>query len=406
MASIGGVELGGRGPESAFKSAAAFWTTTAAPQTFVYSPEDKAWSVVISGASNLAIARCVSKLERDECLSTGFELCQQALDIVSFRGNVPILTKEASHSHTLLFFRDGQLVLQIVDVVDFKVKVGTPTIVARDKEGNVVPPKPEPDIWAPALRYYRMSQASADLFEAYRSMWLGFETLLHEICPKNVGEREGDWLARAVDVVRSRVRVDGVLPSECTNATDFLIGFLYKHVRLKLFHSKIADDFLPHNALNPESVARAYEILIHLVRKTLESFASIRGRSGGLFPAFFNTMIKASLDEGLRVFYTDDDSPIDPSVSVISPKGRSTYEFPTVNVVSNANNAVGFLASVDGSSILRGVPVRRIVMCSGSSSEASMVSVLDEPLVPDDVDCFQTLVTTRLINLSSPKLIF
>jgi hypothetical protein len=109
-----------------------------------------------------------------------------------------MLIQKPSDRHIVLFRRENKLVLHHVAVSNLGVSLSA-QVVVKDKDGNVVPSaSPPPPVWIPGLRFYRMSQATQDLYEAYRNLWLGFEALLDAICPKQPTERERDWLLKAV----------------------------------------------------------------------------------------------------------------------------------------------------------------------------------------------------------------
>lgn len=296
MTKLGGVELGGA-PESGseFQSAAAFWTDTTADMDFRYRPDDGPWEAVVKAGSKLVVARSRDKLGREEVISNGFELCQRCLDIVAYRTNSAPLTKQAGDDHVLLFSNDNRLILQYTETLDFKAEAGNPTIVAHDKDGNIVPPAPESIVWTPALRYYRLSQASHDLFDAYRNLWLAFESLLHEIDPKAKGEREEEWLTKALHSVEAKIRLFDLAPDGCSNPADYLVGPLYKHVRVGLFHSKFGRDFLPHSSANPTTIAEAYRTLVTLLRRLTKAYSFIRGRSGLVASRFFEDGLGSGL---------------------------------------------------------------------------------------------------------------
>jgi hypothetical protein len=60
-------------------------------------------------------------------------------------------------------------------------------------------PTPSPAVLHhPALRFYRLSQASDDLFDAYRNAYLAFECLISGESAKSKGESELQWLGANV----------------------------------------------------------------------------------------------------------------------------------------------------------------------------------------------------------------
>src|SRR5664279_4158410 len=75
----------------------------------------------------------------------------------------------------------------------------------RDAQGNIIPPPPRSTFWHESFRYYRLSQTTDDLFDAYRNVYLALESVLSTISPQKVNaatgriaEQEGQWFERAL----------------------------------------------------------------------------------------------------------------------------------------------------------------------------------------------------------------
>ncbi len=73
-----------------------------------------------------------------------------------------------------------------------------------DADGNLVPPVPTPPLaWHESLRYFRLSQTTDDLFDAYRNAYLALESILSSIAPQRtdaagkVNEGESGYLKLA-----------------------------------------------------------------------------------------------------------------------------------------------------------------------------------------------------------------
>src|SRR5437867_5425743 len=192
MARIGTLSMAGRGtaPGAPAGLAVAFELTRAPESDFLYRPDGAGWEVEIRAGQRSVVARTTDLLDRSALLATGLEYAQRCLDIVSFEKRREALLANPGATHVVLFPRDNRLVLQHVDVSTVGVGIGAATLVIKDKDGKVKEEPVQPPVWTPGLRFYRLSQSSSDLYEAYRNLFLGLETLLDMLHPKK--PREGE----------------------------------------------------------------------------------------------------------------------------------------------------------------------------------------------------------------------
>jgi hypothetical protein len=285
MARLGKIALGGHGIVgrlgNPIVSAVAFNLSEPSPLDYVYVPSGERWEIELKGGQSTIVARTPEHIDRPTLLAYGLEQAQRTLDLVSFEGRHNILIQAGGDGHTLLFRRGDQLVLQHVDVSSLGVSLSA-QVVVKDQDGKVIPPAPPPPpVWTPGLRFYRMSQASQDLYEAFRNLFLGFEALLDTICPKRPAERERDWLLRAMRAVGTVVNLSHFAPSSCTDPPAYIVGTQYDHIRCRLFHAKLADGDIPLDIPDPEEVASAYERLVPIWRQIARDCLSVRGGGGG-----------------------------------------------------------------------------------------------------------------------------
>jgi hypothetical protein len=280
-------------------------------------------------------------------------------------------------------------------------------VVITDKDGKVVPPNPAPPpVWTPGLRFYRLSQSNTDLYDAYRSLWLGLETLLDTICPKLPAERERDWLLRAISHVGSAIDLKRFVPSNCTAPVAYIVGTQYDHIRCRLFHSKIAQPISNPDVPDPEEVASAYERLIRLWREIAEHCLSVRpGGGGAVTYAGFKMMLDNALADRLTMYFTDDASPTKKEDTEVSPSGRPVFPFSIVTYLSEtAPGRVSFI----GSQALAEIEVVPVVhrICSKAGDALMTGWSIEEGLCLDGIDYLESHQTIRLINRDLPRIVF
>lgn len=113
-------------------------------------------------------------------------------------------------------------------------------------------PKPYPLTWHPSMRYFRMSQTTADLYDAFRNVYLALESLLADIQPPLVTatgkpEGEGVWVLRALRAAEALLQaqnpprsLSAYLPDglPVADAAQDVKNDLYSKTRTTVFHAK------------------------------------------------------------------------------------------------------------------------------------------------------------------------
>ena len=85
------------------------------------------------------IARCQEPLTMEQILSTGLELCQRALDLMSVSGQDNLQIEKPGETHVLVFKSGDKIILREVSISDFSVSLKA-TATVLDSDGNVIPP--------------------------------------------------------------------------------------------------------------------------------------------------------------------------------------------------------------------------------------------------------------------------
>jgi hypothetical protein len=280
-------------------------------------------------------------------------------------------------------------------------------VVITDKDGKVVTPAPlSTPVWTPGLRFYRLSQSSSDPYDAYRYLWLGLETLLDTICPKQPDEGERKWLLRAITDVGTRIDLSQFVPTKSTNPAAYIVGTQYDNIRCRLFHAKIAKPARHSSIPNPKKVAMAYEQLIRLWREIAERELSVRrGPSAVMTNSGFKMMCDNAFTNRLTMYFTDDPSPVSKHDTEVSPRGHLTFPFSTVTYLSEtAPGRVSFVGSQFLADLKTIPAIHRI--CSKIAEALMTVWYSEEGLYLDSVDFIESHQTIRLINRDLPRLIF
>jgi hypothetical protein len=227
------------------------------------------------------ICRFAGATSHAEAYARGSLMLQEALDVLSMTGRVDLVTRDAEDEHLVWWNSDGRRTIALVSTATFSVKVGPVTLTVHDAQGNPVPPKPIIPKHHLGFRYYRLSQASDDLFDAYRNMYLAFESLLSSRYPKSKGQ-EIDWLRQSLASAASDLSLSDLAPASAPDPVDDILSIVYNGARLPLFHAKDGKAYFApiHSAADREAVATALTMLTHIVLRMADKWFSARRISG------------------------------------------------------------------------------------------------------------------------------
>lgn len=407
MASIGMINIGGRDDLTEtidFSSAVVFLLDSLSKVNKTFYFQDKEWEVEVKSGNHSIVARSHLKLSVDVLLSRGFELCQQALDLLSIerKGNMQI--EKPGEEHIILFMDDDKVILRESSFSDLSIGVEA-SITKLDRDGNVIPDPPPPEInWIPAFRFYRFSQGSNDLFEAYRNLYLGLEAILNQICPKGKREQEKQWLKRALNLISNKIQLSEIM-QDASNPVESFITNQYVNVRCKLFHAKGDKAIIPHQDLNPVLISKAYAELIAIWREIATVYYNIPGGGGTITNIGFKSMMDAAFKNGFSFIATNDKIPPKDEDEVINHGITDiySYDFQEYDSDSIAGQALlkGYMEKANISKI-------EAVYKTGIKVEDTLYSIhfIPDGLNLNGIDRFESHQVVRLVNRSLGKTIF
>ncbi len=143
----------------------------------------------------------------------------------------------------LWFHKDGRTVFRIVSTIRLAFTIRTVAEV-RDPSGTVRPPAPRPTKrWHPSHAYFRRSQATDSLHEAYRYLFLALEALLSEVYPWSSRKGEVAWLKDALEHVTKGYSLDlsPYVGGTGGNPYKRFVKEQYRARRCALFHAKLSE---------------------------------------------------------------------------------------------------------------------------------------------------------------------
>jgi hypothetical protein len=149
----------------------------------------------------------------------------------------------------------------------------------------------------PALRFYRLANVSADLFDAFRNAYLALECLASDATTKGASESELNWLKRAL----AGPLLAGLPPCLIGSGT---VDDIYRHGRLPTFHAKMGDTFYAPHDRERQSQQVRFNTLMLLVKCLLQhrfghAFVS---RDASMSQSLYDSMATASFTYDEIVF--------------------------------------------------------------------------------------------------------
>jgi hypothetical protein len=347
---LGGFPLHNEFPILSGSSGAAFLLDAPAKDSSTLSFPDGL--VAIRQDAPFATVSLARPLNQEEAKYDAWRMLQETLDVLAARRQAVLQTAEGDCTY-LVWVRDGAgYELVFVDTADapwsmsMSIKIeGTGTAVHTPS----LPPPPS----HPALRFYRLAHASADLFDAFRNAYLALECLVSEATPKGPSESELNWLKRAFAGPLS-----AGLPSDVVGSHT--IDDIYRDGRLPIFHAKVGSAFYAPNGPERQSMQARFDTLALLVNCLLQhrfghAFVS---RSSSMSQVLYDSMASTTLTYDEVVFQDGELRASAPAVVqvVSSPRrfnqlwGRTTVARPAslqwIDTIETRKAGVDWVSSV------------------------------------------------------------
>lgn len=327
--------------------------------------------------------------------------------MLSVKGIVSATLAEPARSSVCVYSEAGKAVLSFYSLFDFPIGMHVEATQINASGKEVKPPLPPEPVWNESFRYYRLSQCSNDLFDAYRNLFLAFEALLNSVCKKKSSEQEGKWLNRALAAVNTRVSLSHFTPTGIEDPVSYIIKSQYKDVRCKLQHAKFPQAQLPHAYPTPQDVKQAYSELVRIWRHIAGVYFSVPTGGGVITYVGFSKMMENAFHTNAKVYYTTDKTPPHKNDTKVSPSSGSSWEFGVSNYVGQVKPGVvriiGREELVDDPERFR-MPIHRV--CVATSAELFGVAYVEPGLLVSGVDEWESIHDVLLINSTQPRVEF
>ncbi len=131
---------------------------------------------------------------------SALEIAERVLDLSAVETFQISELSDPLREYSVWFHRESQMVLRAVTTVRLGMLMES-AFEVRDSAG-ILRPQAKPQLrWHSSHAYFRRSQATDNLHEAYRNLFLAIEALLSEVYPWEFGLSETAWLKDALKYV-------------------------------------------------------------------------------------------------------------------------------------------------------------------------------------------------------------
>lgn len=344
------------------------------------------WDVEVRAGHDVVVARGRGEDRFADAYVTALTCAQKGLDLMSISGSNNLVIN-AFDTDFLVWWPEPQgLVIRICALSSLQIDSPPVTLVHKDADGNVLLPAPQaPMPWHESYRYFRLSQTTDDLFDAYRNAYLALESVLSSIAPQSVDatgrvdEGESQWFRRALTEAGRLVPLAAMVPQSAANPVQALVDELYRDMRSAMSHAKSGRAvLLPRDESERNRVSVSLQRLVNLYLKLAERHFGARRLGGGIFAVAFRGAYEPFLSS-MTAVVSDDSSPFDVIHKVPNPAGGALCNLqPASDPQSPEPFAVTRLWSVPCAELSDLPFVRRVVGLH--LGKPALVGVLRGPL--------------------------
>jgi hypothetical protein len=362
------------------------------------------------------VVRGLAASSYEAALELALSAANCALDLLAIRGVESLVLADHDVRHVVLWTNNGVMRLRIWSVATLSMSMSISGSRSVRGRGDPAPPIQQ---WDESFRYFRHSQATDDLFDAFRNMYLALESVLSVFAPVKVaspgrfgkviamllghppsGKPEGEtvWLKRALRAAHVRLPLTPFTGSKSSpsNAVKKLHGDL-RRVRNAVFHAKrgIAAH-LPYRTASKKEVGEALSRFGRLyIALAGDAFGTHFG-TGGFTHIAFQGMVESVSPQTVHV--SDDATPVASDDTRVNPAGGKTMALPTTqDPAFNGPFLAGVRGEASGQEISDCVDfIRRIATTHNGS--VVVVESLERALTVDDVGIVEVVVGARGMN--------
>ena len=333
-----------------------------------------------------------------EAVQLGSVLLEEGLDMLSIGRAIDLVTRDAADEYFAWWLDSGQRVIAAVDT-GTSIVSGTMTVSGSGPASTARPIPPS----HPGFRFFRLSQVSEDLFDAFRNMYLAFELFLSSRYPKTRPEIR--WLHESLSAASVDILLADLSPLGHSSPVKFVIDVIYGNARLPLFHATDGETyFVPSTEQrNRETVKAALTMLTLIVIRMAESWHGISRPRTSFSNDVLGAMAKAPFANAS--FVASAEARFSPNDGISSPSITSGVRFPAqISDTFHGEQRANIWGAVDAAALKS---IGRIQMLYLVNTESWLtLQALGAPLDVDGFDFFQAIQFSRILGAGEPRIFY
>lgn len=213
--------------------------------------DDKNYKVSIFNKSKMIVVYPMNdEIIKEENIHVYYNVVERFLDLVTMTKNITYFINQ-SESYIISNKINGSQDVLVTGIITQQFKA-TIKAILTDMDGNEIISPKKTILIKDFMRYYRMSKGSDYLVDAYKYLYLSFESAMAEIVKRR--RREDQWLERVFTYLNNKYDIDGYFRKDMH---EHFHHNQYKGVRVKLFHAK-EDIIKPLDYLEMKELYNAY----------------------------------------------------------------------------------------------------------------------------------------------------
>ncbi|MGR6901037.1 hypothetical protein [Glutamicibacter sp. BSL13] len=400
MASFGEVRLGTQG-------AAVFELASASnDERFEHQFEDGSQALIPSAGNYIVVRNCPGE-DYKETHESARKTANQALDLHFSQGGRPLQIAHEERPYIVCWVASGHRTLRIIGQAQVTTSLKANS-VAFDLNGNVIAPTaPLLQAWHESLRYYRASEASTDLYDSFRNLYLALEALLSQLVPNDQGKKESEWIKGALNTIHKTLDLTPFAPSTHPSASNAIFNELYCQMRTAIFHAKRGrPTWIPQDWQSREAVTEARFRYAQLFRALAAEELNTRFSIAGPTPALLALMHKAAF-KGNQFFVSNDPTNLDDLAAGehgLALAGGTYIKLPTSITEDNSSDLQGGVADIEETAkIHKALGKIHKFGTLGEGEKLMIVEDLRASLTLDEIDELQITLLVDVRKFGAPK---
>lgn len=287
---------------------------------------------IVEGGWTLEVAL---KSNPTDLLNRASALAERTLDLLAASSYLVADIHDPLREHALWYRESANTTLRVVTTGRLYLSMKMEAEV-RDASGALKPqPTYPPQRWHASHAYFRRSQTTDNLHDAYRNLFLAFESLLSEVYPWDFRDGEVRWLKSALKYVIEGYSLDlkEYVGGTGGNPYNRFIKEQYRAKRCALFHAKLSESpMLPGDVATRDELLDATRRLGRLYVQLAQLITGASFAGGGATYAAFEMMSKAVMNSPMYVSERADFD-LDQVVRTSAQSEPEAGDHPTVHVV-------------------------------------------------------------------------